>query len=131
MTKIDIVDGWQTVVTHHPPEYEALAAEHQQVETKFGNAKIRDASTLLRFILLHVGADLPLRQTVAVMAEANAPRLSPMCLHKKMIRAAPYLRALVERMVERPSEGAPQLWTGYLFETDVSTGGFAPGAPCA
>src|SRR5260370_41704929 len=109
MTKIDIVDGWQTVVTHLPPEYEALAADHQQVETKFGNAKIRDASTLFRFILLHVGADLPLRQTLAVMAEANAPRLSPMRLHKKMIRAAPTLRALVERVVECLTAGAPAL----------------------
>ncbi len=128
MTKIDIVDGWQTVVTHLPPEYEALAADHQQVETKFGNAKIRDASTLLRFILLHVGADLPLRQTVAVMAEANAPRLSPMRLHKKMIRAAPYLRALVERMVEWPSEGAPELWGGYLFTAVDATVVCGPGA---
>src|SRR5258708_34295642 len=128
MTKIDIVDGWQTVVTHLPPEYEALAAGHQQVEPKFGNAKLRDASTLLRFILLHVGADLPLRQTVAVMAEANAPRLSPMRLHKKMIRAAPYLRALVERMVEWPSEGAPELWGGDLFTPVDARGGCGPGA---
>jgi hypothetical protein len=128
MAKIDVVDGWQTVVTHLPPEYEALAAEHRQVETKFGNAKIGDAGTLLRFILLHVGADLPLRQTVAVMAEANAPRLSPMRLHKKMVRAAPYLRALVERMVEWPSEGAPERWGGYVFVAVDATAVCGPGA---
>jgi len=128
MAQIDVVDGWQTVVTYLPREYEALAAEHQQVETKFGNAKVRDAGTLLRFILLHVGADLPLRQTVAVMAEANGPRLSPMRLHKKMIRAAPYLRALVERMVAWPTEGAPELWGGYLFTAVDATVVCGPGA---
>ena len=38
-----------------------------------------------------------------------------MRLHKKMGRAAPYLRALVERMVEWPSLGARELWGGYLL----------------
>ena len=58
MAKIDVLGGWKTIRSLLPPEYEVLACEHQQVETKFGNAKIRNADTLLRFILLHVGADL-------------------------------------------------------------------------
>src|ERR1035437_2450339 len=113
MGKIDVLNGWETLAQYLPPDYEALAATHQQVETKFGNAKIRDAATQLQFILLHVGADLPLRQTVAVMAEAGGPKVSPMRLHKKMVRASPYLRALVERMVDWPVEGAPERWGGY------------------
>jgi len=128
MGKIDVLSGWQTIAQFLPPEYEALAAEHQQVETKFGNAKIRDATTLLRFILLHVGADLPLRQTVAVMAEAGGPRLSPMRLHKKMARAAPYLRALVERMVDWPTEGASERWGGYVLSAVDATVVCGPGA---
>jgi DDE family transposase len=98
------------------------------VETKFGNAKIRDADTLLRFIFLHVGADLPLRQTVAVMAEAGGPSLSPMRLHKKMARAAAYLRALVERMVDWPTEGAPERWGGYVFAAVDASVVCGPGA---
>src|SRR5271165_2782551 len=128
MSKIDVLSGWQTLTCHLPEEYKALAAEHRQVETKFGHAKIRDAETLLRFILLHVGAELPLRQTVAVMAEAGGPSLSPMRLHKKMARAAPYLRALVERMVDWPSEGAPELWGGYLLTAVDATVVCGPGA---
>jgi hypothetical protein len=108
-------DNWQALRRHLPKQYEQLAIEHRQLLTQYGNAKIRDADTLLRFILLHVGANLPLRQTVAVMAEAGGPSLSPMRLHKKMARAAPYLRALVERLVSWPSEGAPEQWGGYLF----------------
>ncbi len=80
-----------------------------------------DEGTLLRFILLHVGAGLPLRQTVAVIAEAGGPSLSPMRLHKKMGRAAPYLRALVERMVDWLVEGAPERWGGYVFSAVDAT----------
>jgi Transposase DDE domain len=83
---------------------------------------------LLQFILLHVGAELPLRQTVAVMAEAGGPSLSPMRLHKKMARAAPYLRALVERMVDWPVEGAPERWGGYVFSAVDATVVCGPGA---
>src|SRR5271170_3073710 len=128
MAKIDVLGGWQSIRRLLPPEYEALACEHQQVETKFGNAKIRDADTLLRFILLHVGADLPLRQTVVVMAEAGLPKLSAMRLHKKMCRAVPYLRALVGRMVEWPTQGAAERWGGYVFSAVDATVVCGPGA---
>lgn len=128
MGKIDVLGGWHTLAQFLPPEYEKLADDYQQVETKFGNAKIRDADTLLRFVLLHVGADLPLRQTVAMMSEAGGPDLSPMRLHKKMARAAPYLRALVERMVEWPVEGAPERWGGYVFTAVDATVVCGPGA---
>lgn len=106
-------EDWQALLRCLPADYEALAQKHKQVQTQYGNAKIRSADTLLRFIFLHAGADLPLRQTVALMAEAGGPSLSPMRLHKKMGRAAPYLRALVERLVPWTTEGAPELWGGY------------------
>jgi hypothetical protein len=121
-------EDWKTLLSHLPADYEALAVEHKQLLTQYGNAKIRDADTLLRFIFLHAGADLPLRQTVSVMAEAGGPSLSPMRLHKKMGRAAPYLRALVERMVDWPSEGAPELWGGYLLTAVDATVVCGPGA---
>jgi hypothetical protein len=115
MAKIDALHGWDQIRAYLPANYEGLANEHRQVETQYGNAKIRTADDLLRFILLHVGANLPLRQTVALMAEAGGPSLAPMRLHKKMCRAAPYLRALVERMVDWPTEGAAERWGGYVF----------------
>jgi hypothetical protein len=121
-------EEWRVLRSHLPEQYKGLAIEHRQLLTQYGNAKIRDADTLLRFILLHVGANLPLRQTVAVMAEAGGPRLSPMRLHKKMARAAPYLRALVERMVSWPTEGAPEQWGGYVFSAVDATVVCGPGA---
>jgi hypothetical protein len=121
-------EDWRTLLRCLPADYEALATKHKQVQTQYGNAKIRDADTLLRFIFLHAGADLPLRQTVAVMAEAGGPSLSPMRLHKKMARAAPYLRALVERLVPWSTEGAPELWGGYLLTAVDATVVCGPGA---
>ncbi len=121
-------ENWKTLLRCLPEDYEALACKHKQVQTQYGNAKIRDAGTLLRFIFLHAGADLPLRQTVAVIAEAGGPSLSPMRLHKKMARAAPYLRALVERMVEWPSLGARELWGGYMLTAVDATVICGPGA---
>jgi hypothetical protein len=72
-----------------PPDFEALAEEHGQLNAQWPNAKISSASMLLRFILLHVGADLPLPQTVALIAEDGGPRLSAVRLHHRMRRAQP------------------------------------------
>jgi Transposase DDE domain len=121
-------DDWKGLLAFLPKEYKSLADEYKQLQTQYGNAKICDADTLLRFIFVHVGADLPLRQTVALIAEAGGPNLSPMRLHKKMRLAAPYLRALVERMVEWPSEGAPELWGGYFLTAVDATAVSGPGA---
>lgn len=128
MAKLDVVHGWNQVRDYLPADYSALADEHAQVETKFGNSKIRDADTLLRFILLHVGANLGLRQTVALMAEAGLPSLSPMRLHKKMCRAAPYLQALVSRLVNWADSTTPERWGGYVFTAVDATVVCGPGA---
>jgi len=121
---------WQAVVAHLPRNYEQLAREHKQLETQYGNAKIKTAEWLLRFILLHVGANLPLRQTVAMVAEAGGPKLSAMRLHKKMRRASPYLQALVERTVSWTALAKPELWAGYVMTMYDATTVCGPGATC-
>jgi len=91
-----------------------LAREHRVINTQWPNAKVTDAQTLLRFILLHVGADLPLRQTVAVVAKGGGPNVAPIWLHKRMRAAQPYLAALIERMVSDVERAAtPERWAGY------------------
>lgn len=130
MTTISLAheDDWRALVAHLPGNYEQLAKAHKQLETQYGNAKITTADWLLRFILLHVGANLPLRQTVAMMAEAGGPSLSAMRLHMKMRRATPYLQALVERMVGWTSEAQPELWAGYFMTLIDATALCGPGA---
>src|SRR5688572_12722181 len=94
-----ILDDWETIESLLPANWEQLAQVHKQLEIKHGNAKITNARDLLRLILVHAACDLPLRQTVALVAQGGGPTLSPMRLHKKMIRAGSYLHALVTAVV--------------------------------
>lgn len=104
---------WNTVLSYLPVNFRELAVEHKQLETQYGNAKVRTADDLLRFIFLHVGPNLPLRQTVVIAAEAGGPRLSAMRLHKKMRKASPYLHALVQQMVGGIGGTSAERWFGY------------------
>lgn len=128
MAKLDVVHGWDQIREYLPADYAVLADQYKQVQTQFGNAKLRDADMLLRFILLHVGANLPLRQTVALAAEAGLPNLSPMRLHKKMCRAAPYLQALVSGMLDWSTAGSLEKWGGYVFTAVDASVVCGPGA---
>jgi hypothetical protein len=109
-----ILNDWDTLVSLLPTNWEQLADEYKQLEVKHGNAKITNAGDLLRLILVHAAADLPLRQTVALVAQAGGPSISPMRLHKKMVRAGGYLHALVTAMVDAPLGLAPEKWAGYV-----------------
>src|SRR5258705_12135279 len=114
MRPLDPERDWKALVWYLPADYEQLASEHKQLNTQWANAKIDNAALLLRFVFVHVGADLALRQTVKVMADAGAPKLSHVRLHYRMRRAYPYLAALFERMTcESRAEAAPALWGGY------------------
>lgn len=98
MTIVDPNRDWKTLLSYLPCNFRELAREHKQLETQYGNAVITTAEELLRLILLHVGANMPLRQTAALMAEGGGPVISPNRIHMKMRRAAPYLAALVAAM---------------------------------
>ena len=68
------IEDWDTLIGSLPSDYEALADEHRQLNRQWSNTKVQDAKTLLRFVFAHVGADLPLRQTVVAVAEAGVTR---------------------------------------------------------
>jgi hypothetical protein len=123
-----LLDDWDTVVSLLPSNWDQLAHEHRQVETKYGNAKITNAGDLLRLILVHAAADLPLRQTVALVQQAGGPDISPMRLHKKMVRAADYLHALVTAMVQAPMGLSPERWAGYVVSVVDATVISRPGS---
>ena len=122
-------EDWQAVLAHFPVETERLAHEHKVINVQWPNAKVHDAATLLRFILLHVGADIPLRQTVTLIAEAGGPSLAPVWLHKRMRRAQPYLAALVELMIaDVVADATPESWAGYEMVSVDATTVSGPGA---
>ncbi len=128
MAQPRILAEWELVTSYLPSDWQSLADEYEQVETKYGNAKIRTASELLRMILVHAACDLPLRETVALVAEAGGPDIAPMRLHKKMIRAVDYLRELVTRMVQDLPETSPELWAGYDVVVVDATTASRPGS---
>jgi hypothetical protein len=110
------------VLSHLPGNYRELAGKHKQLETQYGHARITTPEDLLRVILVHVGADLPLRQTAALVAEGHGPVVSPNCVHMKMRHAAPYLAALVAGMTSWTADCDPERWGGYdLIAVDGSS----------
>ncbi len=126
-SRLNVTTDWDTIRGFLPENYAELASELKQLNLQYGNAKIRTADDLLRLVLLHVGADLPLRQTVALMAESGGPEVSHVRLHKKLLRAVPYLRRLVGEMVDT-SEAAPERWSGYDVVAVDATAVCGPGA---
>lgn len=129
MTATDSERDWATLVSHLPDDFEQLAREHRVVNTQWPNAKITSAETLLRIILLHAGADLPLRQTVATVAASGGPKVTQVWLHQKMRRAQPYLAALVNRMTsDVQQEALPERWSGYEMLCLDATVVCGPGA---
>lgn len=120
-TKVDVQRDWATIRQFLPADYEKLAIEHKAIKLQYKDARIRTADDLLRMIFLHVGADLPLRQTVALVAESGGPDVSPYCLHMRMRRAAPFLQALVAG-VRAACTGQLERWAGYeLVAVDASS----------
>lgn len=113
MATLDPNRDWKTLQSYLPSNYRELARTHKQLETQYGHSRITTADELLRMILLHVGANMPLRQTAAVIAEGGGPVVSPNCVHMKMRRAAPYLASLVAGMTSWSAECEPERWSGY------------------
>jgi hypothetical protein len=130
-TSIDVTStqGWQTIEAELPENFEELAKKNKVLEVQYGNAKITSASDLLRLILLHAGADLPLRQTVGIMAEAGGPEVSHVTLHKKMRLAAGFLRDLVACLSHSGTdENTPERWAGYEVTVVDASAFCGPGA---
>lgn len=108
-----ILNDWETITSLLPANWEQLADKHKLLQLQYGGNKIRTAGDLLRLILVNAGAELPLRQTVALVAQSGGPDVSPMRLHKKMCRAAPYLQELLCAVVGEQQQFAPERWAGY------------------
>ena len=113
MTTPDVRRNWESIRSELPCDYESLAFATKAIKPHYPNVRITEPDDLLRMIFLHVGANLPLRQTVAWMAESGGPKVSAYCLHTRMRAAGAYLSALVARMTTWRSECVAELWDGY------------------
>lgn len=119
---IEPTRDWKLLLSQLPANYDELAVKHGMLKLQWRNSKITSAGDLLRLFFVHAGADVPLRQTVTLVAEAGGPDVSAVVLHKKMRAAAPYVGELIAQMCTRSSDAAPELWGGYeLVAVDGST----------
>lgn len=120
--------GWNAIAAHLPDDVEQLAKTHKVLELQYGDAKIKSGADLLRLILLHAGADMPLRQTVAMVGESGGPDVSHVTLHKKMRLAAPFLSAVVGRLTAMSADADPARWAGYELAIVDGSAFCGPGA---
>lgn len=119
--------GWRTIESYLPEDFEALAKEHKVLEVQYGEAKITSARELLQLILLHVGANLGLRQTASIVAESGGPQVSHVTIHKKMRLSGSYLRTLVGRLIDC-QRACPERWGGYEVVVVDGSSFCGPGA---
>lgn len=72
-----------------------------------------DPDELMHLVMLHIGCDLPLRQTVRWVKEAGGPDCSHVTLHRKMRRLGPFLQETVAAMADERLDGGGDRWAGY------------------
>lgn len=96
-----------------PAGWEQLAHKLKAIGTD-KSSKIKDPRVLMRALMTHVGCDIPLRQTVAVLAEAEVIDINHVNLHRRMKKAGPLIQELVSRLGARRSEVVRDRWGGYV-----------------
>lgn len=124
----DYLRDVDSILRYLPEDYSALADKYDVLRLQHGNAKITTARELLWIFFVHVGLNLPLRQTAAVVHEAGGPSVSPMRIHKKLIRSVPFLEAMLARMAPLREERSSEQWLGYRVSLIDATTLCGPGA---
>lgn len=101
-----IFDGWAIIERELPKDYGALAERMGLIHPVPPQlkAKITDASDLLRLLLHHATGTSSLEMTTARAGAMGLPSISAVALHKWERKAAPWLGALVGKMLQ--AEGA-------------------------
>jgi hypothetical protein len=91
-------EQWRCVRSMLAEDLEGLAREHGAMRRQRG--AIRDAETLLRLILLHVGGGLSLEQTAVRAREQGLAEVTGVALFKRLRTSERWLAALTARLLE-------------------------------
>jgi hypothetical protein len=86
---------WSIITSFLPPNWRELARTTGALTRE---REIRDPSTLLLLILLHVGTGLSMRQTAARAERAGLARISDVSLRSRMRNSGEWLLALAEQL---------------------------------
>lgn len=95
-------DHWTIIEQELPKDYKELAASLGLIRPQPPQlgTKIKNASDLLRLLLLHSTGTSSLEVTTSHAAATGLPDISAVALHKWERKATPWLRALVAEMVQ-------------------------------
>lgn len=93
---------WSIITGFLPPDWRELA---RTTGAFTRGREIRDPSTLLLLIMLHVGAGLSMRQTAARAECAGLARISDVSLRDRVRKAGPWLRTLAQQIFAASPHG--------------------------
>jgi hypothetical protein len=91
-------EQWRCVRSMLPTDLEGLARTHGAMRRRRG--VIKDAETLLRLILLHVGGGLSLEQTAVRAREQGLAEVTAVALFKRLRTSERWLSALTASLLE-------------------------------
>jgi|SRR5882757_1476943 len=91
-------EQWRCVRSMLPDDLEGLARTHGAMRRQRG--AIKDAETLLRLILLHVGGGLSLEQTAVRAREQGLAEVTAVALFKRLRTSEHWLAALTASLLE-------------------------------
>jgi Transposase DDE domain len=103
MESIDLDREWAVIERLLPPDWRELSRERFAIRRERG---ITNPAVLLRLLLMHVGAGLSLRSTVARATQQRLAVMSAVALMKRLRSAEPWLAALTSRLFARTRFGA-------------------------
>jgi len=105
-------EQWGHVRSMLPENIEDLARIHGAMRRKRG--EVKDAETLLRLILMHVGGGLSLEQTAVRAREQGLADLSSVALYKRLRGSEEWLAALTREILQQmPVAKLPVLGDHY------------------
>lgn len=90
-------ESWNFVRSMLPEDLEGLARTHGAMRRRRG--EVKDAETLLRLILLHVGGGLSLEQAAVRASEQGLAQLSAVALFKRLRTSERWLAALTAEVL--------------------------------
>lgn len=107
-------DAFNSVLARLPPDVDvdALALETRAIERA---RKVVDGTDLLRLALVRGPGGLSLNQTAAWAAMAGLPQMSDPSVKYRLDKAAPFLKALMERQLANQARSTTLHWPGRVL----------------
>jgi hypothetical protein len=106
-------EGWDILRQFLPEDLDGSAREHGAMRRARG--EVKNATVLLRLILLHVAGGLSLEQAVVRAEENKLVSISAVGLFKRLRRAGPWLKWLTEQLVKTLAKD----WDGTRWQGRV------------